>query len=45
LVTSRAHGRNTEVSQNSEGLNIKLFQMLHGVIYSHALSGTGKEEK
>jgi hypothetical protein len=36
---------NTEVSQNSEGLNIKLFQMLHGVKYSHALSGTGKQEK
>ncbi len=28
LVTSRAQGNNTEVSQSSEGLNIKLFQML-----------------
>src|ERR1700741_2297479 len=37
-------GRNMEVSQNSEGLNIKLFQMLHGVRYSHALSGTGKQK-
>ena len=27
-ATSRACGNNTEVSQNSEGLNIKLFQML-----------------
>jgi hypothetical protein len=34
----------TEVSQNSEGLNIKLFQMLHRVLYSYALSGTGKHE-
>jgi group II intron reverse transcriptase/maturase len=33
-----------EVSQDSEGLNIKLFQMLHGVMYSHALSGTGKQK-
>src|SRR6188768_3908743 len=33
-----------EVSQNSEGLNVKLFQMLHGVRYSHALSGTGKQK-
>jgi len=35
----------TEVSQNSEGLNIKLFQMLHRVLYSYALNGTGKHER
>ena len=28
--TSRAFRNNTEVSQSSEGPNIKLFQMLHG---------------
>ena len=34
----------TEASQSSEGLNIKLFQMLHGV-YSHVLSGTEKTKE
>lgn len=37
-------GLNMEVSQNSEGPNIALFQMLHGVRYSHALSGAGKQK-
>jgi hypothetical protein len=35
----------TEASQSSEGSNIKLFQILYGVIYSHALSGKGNREK
>ena len=38
-------GTTQEVSQNGEGPNIKLFQMLHGVKDSHALSGTGKQRK
>jgi hypothetical protein len=28
---------------SNEGLNMKLFQMLHGGKSSHALSGTGKQ--
>lgn len=35
----------TEVSHSSEGPNVKLFQMLHGVRCSHALSGTEKHQK
>jgi len=45
VVVSNEPLERMEVSQNSEGLNIKLFQMLHRVLYSYALSGTGKHER
>jgi hypothetical protein len=38
-------GNNTEASQNSEGLNIKLFQMLHGVNLQPCIKRNRETEK